>query len=123
MNELNYGSREACQRLFDEGIVVETDMVYVMGAEKVHILVTPLQANMYQANMYYPSSKPIPAPSMAEVWRGLPPNTMIRKFGSVARVWITNKEEPIRYSTNPTDALIDLLIWLEERKEAKHEKV
>ena len=33
MNQLNYASLEACKRLVDAGIVLETDFVWRLGAD------------------------------------------------------------------------------------------
>ena len=72
--------------------------------------------------------KTIPAPSMAEAWRRLPGILSVNKrwyelrfikvdgITHVGYWWST--ECLIRFQNiNPTDALIDLLIWVEQRKE------
>jgi len=92
MNPLNYGSREACERLVKAGIVLETEKVWIYAR---HI---PLKGSDFCWQLFNRDSlmaieateqKPsciIPAPSHSQ-------------------------------NTNPADALIDLRIWLEERKE------
>ena len=114
MNPLNYGSREACEKLFKAGIVLKTEFwwnkdetgkYYLIPYEKCH------------RNDGLQVLQVTPAVSMAEAWGELPPNTMIRKFGSDTWVWITDKEDSTRHNINPADALIELRIWLERRKD------
>ena len=99
MNELNYGSREACERLVKAGIVLETEKMWIYarhiplkGADKSWKLFDRQSLMAIEATDQRPDCI-LPAPSMAEAWRELPENT------------------------NPIDALIYLRIWLEERKE------
>jgi len=58
----------------------------------------------------------IPAPSMAEVWRELPEGIIIRKLAIQMWVWIDTNEDSVQHNTNPTDALINLLIWIKVHK-------
>ena len=96
MNELNFASLEASKKLVDNGIVLETDFVWRLGADGWKLLnkdwVTNMMSNTYES---------YPAPCFTEVWRELP--------------WVIDNmaiREPKFESENPTDALIDLLIWL-----------
>lgn len=111
MNPENYGSLEACERLFKTGIVLETDTWWVKA--KSGWRVEP-------ANFSCPY-KHIPAPSMSEAWRELPFQTYIKMLDEGSSLaWICDEEKEIKspemWSANPTDALIDLLVWV--RKEA-----
>jgi len=101
MNELDYGSREACQRLVDAGIVLETEFYWFYWNERWH---------GHDAGTYKVQKK-IPRPSMAEVWWELPSNTILRRAAQTW-AWISGKEGTTHHNTNPTDALIDLKIWL-----------
>ena len=119
MNELNYGSREACQRLKDAGIVLETEAAWYPRPTGDYVLLHTSAGFDY-----------IPAPSMAEVWRELP--SELRSEDGSIRDWENLKmhKEPdcagnsfagykmghYFSDTNPTDALIDLLIWVTEQK-------
>ena len=105
MNKDNYCSLEAAQKLADAGIVLETDCVYNKYGKLV--LVTAL-----------PDS--IPAPSMAELWRELPESITkggtiqyleMGKTGSKTYAVYDFADEYVLFD-NPTDALIDLLVWL-----------
>jgi hypothetical protein len=58
------------------------------------------------------------APSMAEVWRELPEGCKLKKYHYNHAAFDPSEEYSFD-AANPTDALIDLLIWL--RKEANHE--
>ncbi len=130
MNPLNYGSREACQRLLDAGIVVETEKVWALNewpitvdhhtmfAEEWRLIDPPL----------IPYKQQVPAVSMAEAWRELPdsygPSTtlVLEKHGdqAIAGYFDWDEEDFTKANfrnTNPTDALIDLIIWT--RKEGE----
>ena len=136
MNSLNYGSREACERLFKAGIVLETDFYWcdnlgwVTLRPKEDIPIESCDWKIY------------PAPSMAEVWRELPiiskgpsPSLFIPYLVKVAddsegvvysAFYAVGEERPVPVvyqNSNPTDALIDLRIWLEERKEESHDPI
>jgi len=122
-NPNNYGSLEACQRLVAAGIVLETEKVWAFnewiagtdegpyGIEEWRLISPPLT----------PYKQRIPAPSMVEVWRELPTFTVIEKhMGGTHEAWVIGNK---RYETclynNPTDALIDLLIWARQKGEKK----
>ena len=113
MNPNNYASLAASKRLVEAGIVLQTEVVWATDG---------LDWGM----------QGIPAPSMAEVWRELPEYVEYKKDdrplieylridkngdGSLSCGYGRYSEMTI--NDNPTDALIDLLIWV--RKEASHE--
>lgn len=120
MNNLNYASREASQRLVDAGIVLKTDFYWAsVDMENWSLCTIPHKVGF----------KEYPAPSMAEVWRELPEYVEYKKDdrplieylridkngdGSLSCGYGQYSEMTI--NDNPTDALIDLLIWV--RKEA-----
>ena len=107
MNKNNYATLEATQRLYDAGIVFETDTIY-----------GPRGDLLYKA-LVECGTGDIPAPSMAEVWRELPDKIHIRKLTGETWCWsgFPAEDDFSSHSTNPTDALIDLLIWLTAQKE------
>jgi hypothetical protein len=140
MNPLNYASPEACQRLHAKGIVLETDCYHRVWVAKATN--TPCSQVATKDQMLWNKHGDdvgdgrdmdgvvyIPAPSMAEVWRelisrGWPPCSDGMSF------WLCNDDNEVVtdeiIDTNPTDALIDLLIWVtEQRKEEgkQHAKV
>ena len=126
MNTLNFGSLEASKRLVDVGIVLETehcwqwkdpcspdDMAY--GAYGEWILV--------QRSIDHIDAECIPAPSMAEVWRELTDYKdlapALKKDGYYTCAYYDCEDNTgLGYSSdlNPTDALIDLLIWVRKEK-------
>ena len=58
----------------------------------------------------------VSSPSMAEVWRELPDSTCVNKDGDYTKCWIDSKVLlKVFQNENPTDALIDLLIWVKEK--------
>ena len=134
MNELNYASLEASKRLVDAGIVLETDASRIedpLGGWNKRVLPTQMCKTKYQFNTR------LPAPSMAEVWRELPEGfkyegewaylcvTKSRKRDNTtyASYYLPNDAAVCgskKHSTNPTDALIDLLIFIKV-KERHHE--
>jgi hypothetical protein len=101
MNPNNYGTLEACQRLVDAGIVLETDFYW---ARRSSVMERELVARGYI--MY---GDPIPAPSMAEVWREY--RKHVPDYQNRGKLWNALREE------NVVDALIDLLIWVKAQKE------
>jgi len=115
MNPLNYASLEASKRLVAAGIVLETEAVRERhrwpGGERWILVSRGIALN-----------KTIPAPSMAEVWRELPVYCGVVKGvdESIAKIAFDPEPVPgptlkelasIQRNTNPTDALIDLLIF------------
>ena len=118
MNTENYASLEACQRLVDAGIVLKTEAYWIRVANSPMMLVD----NRHGADEYYP------APSMAEVWRELPETideydlTCEKIFnGGMQAGYTTYDVSGLRWkvllnAANPTDAMIDLLIWVRKEK-------
>jgi hypothetical protein len=124
MNEQNYASREAAERLEKAGIVLETDYYHETHGIDCYELVTKGKRDAYldAANKKHVSIfnfNWVPAPSMAEVWRELP----WLKGAGLVTVSKHDSFTTCHYggyagfnSTNPTDALIDLLIWVRKEK-------
>jgi hypothetical protein len=118
MNELDYGSLEACQRLVEAGIVLETDYCWAKTIEGDYML-TSRHHQEFSWNR-------VPAPSMAEAWRELPDFIDTIEFGRCTPLIHRYSKNTIAgygvmqlgrtENVNPTDALIDLIIWLEKRK-------
>lgn len=113
MNPNNRASLEASKRLVDAGIVLETDVMWAEGSSGWFLCTVSDLAE------YFENANAIPAPCMAEVWRELPEGSTLYNSGDIARAYMANPKLSGSYktNTNPTDALIDLLIWV--RKEAK----
>ena len=123
MNEANYASLEASKRLVDAGIVLETERYFHIFDEEVHDY-TAEQKKIWEGEVRRGNASPeaifIPRPSMAEVWRELPYAATIYKGPRYNSAWIEHGMDNTEiYKNNPTDALIDLLIWV--KKEASHE--
>jgi hypothetical protein len=120
MNEANYASLEASKRLVDAGIVLETERYFHIFDEEVHDY-TAEQKKIWEGEVRRGNASPeaifIPRPSMAEVWRELP-DSFIEKRTDHYYCSIALLSAPIFPDENPTDALINLLIWT--RKEANH---
>jgi hypothetical protein len=131
MNLLNNATLEASKRLVEKGIVLETDCYHISVCQTIEgdwqwtvIERTDLSV---MANF-----DKIPAPCMADVWRELPdlfkPDNessgflTMQKVGAFTEVGyeriIHGQSKVIKSfeNTNPTDALIELRIWLEEQK-------
>lgn len=122
MNPLNYATLEASKRLHDAGIVLETYFYWCQDKDGWYFR----GEGTYHRDNITPA---IPAPSMAEVWRELPEDISYSTMISSLMMWKFNKgkytevgywwhEEIIisKLNTNPTDALIDLLIWVRKVK-------
>lgn len=131
MNPLNYGSLEACQKLHDAGIVVETEHCW-----QWHDPCSPDDAaygaygewSLVNRSTNYLDPECIPALSMAEAWRELPRHIVVRdrrhhinmdRLGEETNVCYANLSGYNFRNTNPTDALIDLLIWLKGQGKEK----
>jgi hypothetical protein len=116
MNPLNYASLEASKRLVDAGIVLETEYYWIRVANSPMML----HNNIHGADDYYP------APSMAEVWRELPDinqgaRIYLTKIGNQTQVgygWpYMPSSSVVGQNISPTDALIELLVWLRKEQE------
>lgn len=110
MNELNYASLEASQRLVAAGIVLKTDSKWAEYDLKLGLF------ELCPAYRYYFEGKEFPAPSMSELWRELPKAAwMIKGQFQGGTTAIYNDSH--KYSNeNPCDALADLLIWVRGRE-------
>jgi len=118
MNTQNFASLEACKRLVEAGIVLETDFYWVKLITRDEWVLSTLD------NVVLKFYESIPAPSMAEVWRELPEH--ITKGGTIQYLEMgkTGSKTYAAYDfaddyilfDNPTDALIDLLIWTRKEK-------
>ena len=107
MNPLNYASLEASKRLVDNGIALETEAHHIKYRTEWEL----------KPRHSFDAVYGIPAPSMAEVWRELPIGSLITKCRNGEITHLSGFGEYSIANVNPTDALIDLLIWV--RKEAK----
>ena len=128
MNPLNYASLEASKRLVDNGIVLETEAgwykIFRPGCHSFDMVLSMRSGN----EKFYGDN--YPAPSMAEVWRELPETideydlTCEKIFnGGMQAGYTTYDVSGLRWkvllnAANPTDAMIDLLIWV---RKASHE--
>ncbi len=115
MNPLNYATLPAAQRLTENGIVLETEHYWV-SVENEYVT---NQARIWKLtdflDMFLRKYDHVPAPSMAEVWRELPDATQIILIKRGVFHVVHYASNAIYTRRNPTDALIDLLIWVTER--------
>ena len=125
MNELNYASLEASKRLVDAGIVLETETSFY---NSLHSKDWKLYRTEDISGINNDPLYKVHAPSMAEVWRELPSyigddfyldiskdDTQTVCGYSKIDVFDRYVSKGNQRNDNPTDALIDLLIWV--RKE------
>jgi hypothetical protein len=126
-NPNNYGTREACQWLVDAGVVIERDeskfsaWYHSDGELYIHVDHEWLyrvgdMLRVYEPNVWESLLTAIPAYTFEEVWRELPEGTALYKeqYGHY-RAWAGRP--PVITNTNPTDALIDLLIYIKRKGE------
>jgi hypothetical protein len=122
LEPLNYGSLEACQRLVKAGIVLEFEYCWFPDVNSK----TGWSLNRCFGNL--PSPDCVPAHQMAEVWRKLPWFIDFRKEDAEFLGLYKHGEETgcgygdltaMCISTNPTDAMINLLIWVTEQRKEK----
>jgi hypothetical protein len=121
-NELNYGSLEACKRLRDAEIVVETDFWWVNFPRTGWNIVKKQDAD------FVARIDSIPALSMAEAWRLLPGELKLKDIWYLKHLYQDQIYTYAEYvgldrillkqikNTNPIDAMIDLKIWVEKEK-------
>ena len=121
MNELNYATLEASKRLHDTGIVLKTKAWWNWNGREY--VLSP-------AGTLLPG---FPAPSMAEAFWELPEyvtknevtyyrtlqSRQCYHFASYRDDDGNALEGSIFRNTNPTDALISLLVWLTEQTKEK----
>jgi len=115
MNTQNYASLEACKRLADSGIVLETDFYWYLPHKPTMCGKTTWFIERKYYLLVY--TEMFPAPSIAEVLKELPNNTAFLK-NKIYYASTGGKDNVYKefISTNPTDALIDLLIWTRKEK-------
>ena len=120
MNELNYATREASQRLFDAGIVLATEKVWATMPDPVHRGKLGKSVTQIIYPPLYPYKEQIPAPCFAEVWRELPKNSgemikLMRDFygDNVSTEFLFRRLFDIAYNV---DFAVTLLIWVTEKK-------
>ncbi len=118
-NPLNYPTLPACQKLAEKGIVMETDAVY-----ERHVWPSGEEWRLILKGLVPAGNEIIPAPSLAEVWRELPSTTEIMEL---VRIYAQEQLGEFWQAANPIayvfdlfrsiDRMVDLLIWVRERKE------
>jgi hypothetical protein len=129
LNAQNYATLEPCKRLVEAGIVLETEAAWceykngdgraTWGLGNKELIADDPRKRIW-----------IPAPSMAEVWRELPDELEVNGETSHKVMWCEGNNNHYcaymrqfkvrsRYFTNinPTDALIDLLIFTRKQTE------
>lgn len=115
MNPLNYASLEASKRLQEAGIVLETEKYWYQDAHGWYLGLMPTVKGQH-------TPVHIPALSMAEAWREFGDDVYItRHWDRERRIYktratLTMLMSPAYTDTNPTDALIDLLIWVRKNQ-------
>ena len=107
MNPLNYASLEASKRLVEAGIILETERYWM------HYINESYLTHFHCEKTEYPFFK-TPAPSMSEVWRELPIGNLITKCRNGEITHLSGFGEYSIANVNPTDALIDLLIFVKK---------
>jgi len=132
MNQDNYCSLEAAQRLVDAGIVLDTECFYDLKSE--------LHLNRGMTGKRLVREGCLPAPCFAELWRELPEKivgsdgveyllsldkTKVTTTGVVVTTACYEDVSSDGYTqrffakANPADALAELLIWVKGQEEGK----
>jgi hypothetical protein len=130
MNLLDYASFEASKRLVENEIVLETECRW----HKFDWGINGDKWGIYRVDQLTKNqlSLSIPAPCMAEVWRELPEHItrgnkyyellIAKRSVMTSAYYYCSEVDDVKVfyvSDNPTDALIDLLIWVRKEKEGK----
>jgi hypothetical protein len=114
MNELNYASLEASKKLVDNGIVLsEVDFMWFEHEVGEWILMSSDSVSIKA----FKDGHAYPAPCFTDVWRELPAGASVYKgtvveVANTAACMVDRIKTPYIERTNPTDALINLLVWL-----------
>lgn len=118
MNELNYASLEASKKLYEAGIVLETEYFWAWDNDKRYVSCVPRLMNKGGADSH---NNVVPAPCFTEVWRELPDIYQgkliyLTKVGNQTQVGYGWPYMPsssiVGQNINPTDAAIELKVWL-----------
>lgn len=126
---MKLASLEASKRLYEAGIILETEFTWGCQVNKDGEKTWKIQLNSCH---FLNDETEFPAPSMAEVWRELPQDFFYKKMCCSLMLWKFNKGENTEagywwhdeiiksfLSANPVDALIDLLIWVRNEEGRK----
>lgn len=113
MNKLNYASLPASKKLVDNGIMLsEVDFMWFEHEVGEWILMSSDSVSIKA----FKDGHAYPAPCFTEVWRELPEqcdHECLKVSKDEGRTFCGYGEYADRWeNTNPTDALIELLIWL-----------
>lgn len=114
-------SYEASQRLFNSGITVETVMIWNTASDP---------PSLHNKTSTGGITRYIPAPDLNELWELLPDGTTLtitrRGNGASDRhckaMFIQYKNEATIFFINPSDGIIDLLVWLKKKENEPKEK-
>jgi hypothetical protein len=121
MNEANYVSLKAAQDLVAAGIVLETDMYWVVYHNTGNSQLVNREDAIVKELLGI--ADVVPAPSFAEIWREMPSIITsdemeyildVAKIGNIASA--SYGHLGICESENPADTLAELKIWLEGEK-------
>ncbi len=113
MNELNYASLEASKKLVDNGIVLETEMYWGCQTGTGTPIWKLQLKNCHFIHCEGEDYPEYPAPCFTEVWRELPEETVCKKQYDVTKCTnVSTYDLKVFFNSNPTDALIELFIWL-----------
>jgi hypothetical protein len=117
MNELNYASLEASQRLVANGIVLETDLYWYKDYDGEWKPSNDLDEFVRDRDY-------IPAPSIAEVTREFTKRYSVQEFAELVRRFYEPRNEKgvifyMYLTLTDIDKAIDLLIWTVEQKKEK----
>lgn len=105
-NPANYATLPAAQRLVEAGILIKSDFIWAKG-DTAWNLIPGGSVGIWMGS--------IPAPCFTEVWRELPGWVVYRMEKQYGYYLIDTLagDHVIEFSSfNPTDCLIDLLIWV-----------
>jgi hypothetical protein len=123
---LNYASFEASKKLFEAGIVLETEFYWVEREDWSHTNLDGSSKNVMTIDAKDNCDEfAIPAPNFGDVWRESPGDIFIDKKRYRLDMWKVDDElrccyvsQNACFATDPksnenvTDALIELLIWV-----------
>jgi len=129
MNELNYASFESSKKLFDAGIILETEFYWVEREDWSSLNLDGSSKNIITIDEKDDCDEfAIPAPSFGEAWRELPEDIFIEEEYYKLSIWKSDEKLVCCYSNqndnfrtlpkcseNITDALIELLLKFREK--------
>jgi len=125
-NELNYASFESSKKLFEAGIILETEFYWVEREDWDHINLDGSSKNIITIDEKDECDEfAVPAASFGDLLRELPAGMSLHKIdGHYSGYMLEYTPSYLRngnvqfttYNKNPIDAIVEFFIWFKKEK-------